>query len=148
MKTRILSLACSLGLACCFALSAQTADSQSTPADGSARHGGRFAADPARQIQMLSKRLNLSSDQTAQLQPILADRAEKMKALFANSSLSREDRRSQMMTIMQDTDAKIKGVLTADQKQKYDAMQEKRRERMQERMQNHKQNNNDQNSSL
>lgn len=82
--------------------------------------------DPDRQLQRMTEQLGLSADQQSQIKPILADRQQKMQALWQNQSLSEEDRRSQMMSIRQDSNAKIEAVLTDEQKQKFEAMQERR----------------------
>lgn len=74
----------------------------------------------------MTKQLGLSSDQQNQIRPILADRQQKMQALWQNQSLSEEDRRSQMRSLRQDSNAKIEAVLTDAQKQKFEAMQERR----------------------
>jgi protein CpxP len=52
-----------------------------------------------------------------------------MQAVFQDQSLSREDRRSKMMAIRQDSEGKITALLTDQQKQKYQAMQERMQER-------------------
>ncbi len=61
---------------------------------------------------MLSKRLNLTPDQTAKLEPILADRDQKISALFANSQLAPQDRREQFKAIHQATEQQLATVLT------------------------------------
>jgi hypothetical protein len=85
--------------------------------------------DPDRRSSMLKDRLGLSDSQTAQVKTILEDSRTKMEALRSNSSLSREDRRSQMMSIRKTQDDKIEGLLTADQKTKYESMQQEMRGR-------------------
>ena len=102
---------------------------QEPPAQGQWGGGhGRGMMDPDRQLEHLTKQLNLTADQQSQIKPILVDRQQKMQALWQNQSLSREDRRSQMMAIRQDSDTKITAVLTDEQKQQYQAMQERMRE--------------------
>jgi hypothetical protein len=46
-----------------------------------------------------------------------------MEALRSNSSLSREDMRTQMMAIHSDEVTKVKALLTPDQATKYDEME-------------------------
>jgi Spy/CpxP family protein refolding chaperone len=99
-------------------------DQQQGQAGG--RGHGRGMMDPNRQLEHLTNELSLSADQQSQIKPILVDREQKMQALWQNQSLSREDRRSQMMAIRQDADAKIQGALNDQQKQKYQAMQAER----------------------
>jgi Spy/CpxP family protein refolding chaperone len=56
-----------------------------------------------------------------------------MQALFQDQSLSREDRHSKVQAIRSDSTAKIEAVLNDQQKQKFEAMQQRMQERMQER---------------
>lgn len=92
------------------------------------RHGGA-----GHRVEMLQHELNLSADQTAQVKALFETERSKMEALRSNSTLSNEDRRSQMMTIHQDEETKLRALLTPDQVTKYDAMQAHMRARMQQR---------------
>ena len=86
--------------------------------------------NPERQLEMLTKRLNLTSDQQPQVKAILEDESTQMQTLRNDTSLSQDDRRSKMMSIRKSSQDKIRGVLTDEQKTKYDAMQEEMRNRM------------------
>jgi protein CpxP len=92
-------------------------------------HGGRGG----RQVEMLTKRLNLTPDQVTQVKAIDADQMSQMKALHDDTSTPQADKRSKMMAIRQASQDKIRGVLTDEQKPKYDAMLAK----MQQRHQDH-----------
>ena len=83
--------------------------------------------DPDRQLQHLTRMLDLTSDQQDKIKPLLQERQQKMQALFQDQSLAPEDRRTQARTIMEGTNNSIKAVLTDDQKQKFEAMQERMR---------------------
>jgi hypothetical protein len=85
--------------------------------------------DPGKRSQMMKDRLSLSDDQTSQVKTILEDSRTKMEAVRSNSSLAQDDRRSQMMTLRKAENDKIEGLLTADQKTKYEAMQQEMRGR-------------------
>lgn len=87
-------------------------------------HGPR-RMDPDRQLAHMTRQLDLTSDQQSQIRPILVDRQQKMQALFQNQSLSQQDRRSQMRSIRQNTQAQIEAVLNDQQKQKFEAMHER-----------------------
>jgi periplasmic protein CpxP/Spy len=89
---------------------------------GGGGRGGRGMMDPDQRLAMLDQQLTLTADQKASIKPILVDSQKKMMDLRNNSSLSRDDLRTQMMAIRTDQDTRIKAVLTADQKTKYDAM--------------------------
>lgn len=90
---------------------------------------GGMRMDPDQQLQHMTRQLDLSADQQSQIKPLLVDRQQKMQALFQDQSLSREDRRAKMQSIRQDTQSKIEAVLNDQQKQKFEAMQERGRGR-------------------
>src|SRR5579883_1347550 len=73
--------------------------------------------NPAHRVEMLSKRLNLTADQQAKLLPIITDRRQQIRAVFNDSTLSKEDRMAKIRTIRSDSDAKIEALLTDEQKQ-------------------------------
>ena len=85
-------------------------------------HHGHHAPDPQKAAAFLSKKLNLSADQTAKLEPILADRDQKMSALMANTALTPQDRHTQFRAIHQATEQQLAGVLTSEQLQQMKAM--------------------------
>jgi Spy/CpxP family protein refolding chaperone len=86
--------------------------------------------DPAKRADMLKQNLNLTDDQTSQVKTIFEDSRTKMEALRSNSSLSQDDRRSQMMSLRKAENDKIDAILTPDQKTKYSALQQQMRDRM------------------
>lgn len=86
-----------------------------------------------RQLEMLTKRLNLTADQQTQVKAIDDDTGKQMMAVRNDTSLSQEDRRSKMMAIRKASQDKIRGVLTDDQKTKYDALLAEQQQRMRER---------------
>jgi protein CpxP len=75
------------------------------------------AHNPQREAARLSKKFNLTSDQTAKLEPILADRDNKIAALTNDSTISPLVMRQQMRTIHQQTRQQLATVLTPDQLQ-------------------------------
>lgn len=81
--------------------------------------------DPDAELQRMTSQLGLSPDQQSQIRPILVDRQQKMQALWQNQSLSSEDRRSQMMAIRKDSNAKIEAILNDQQKQQFEAMEQR-----------------------
>ena len=97
---------------------------------GPGQPGGRgMRMDPDQQLQHMTRQLDLSADQQSQIKPLLVDRQQKMEALFQDQSLSREDRRAKMQSIRQDSQTKIEAVLNDQQKQKFEAMQQRGRGR-------------------
>jgi hypothetical protein len=95
-----------------------TPGAQSAPAQA----GGRHMANPDQQVKHLAKQLGLSNDQQAQLQPILASRAQQIQQLRSDASLAPRDRRMKARAIMQGTQGKIEALLSDAQKQQYEQM--------------------------
>jgi len=112
---------------------AQAPDSSQAPAASAPQtqqeHPGdqhrRF--DPSRFAARLGQRLSLSSDQVAQITPILTARQQQMQTLRGDASLSEQDRHTKAHAIMQDTNSKIEALLTDPQKQQFEQMLAQRR---------------------
>src|SRR3954463_2620784 len=130
MKRILLNSALALSLAATGAFAQQP--SQSAPSSGDAtaqqptgqygHHGRHGKMDPQKAAQHLGKRLNLSADQTAKLEPIFADQQQKMAALRGNTSLTQDQRREQARAIFKDTHDQLSQVLTPDQMQQLKSM--------------------------
>jgi Spy/CpxP family protein refolding chaperone len=119
MKRTILAAALSLALAGNAAFAQQPAP---TPDAQQPQPKPHHAPNPQHEAKHLSKVLNLTPDQTAKLEPILADRDQKMEALRSNTTLAPKDMHQQMRAIQQDTQQQLSGVLTPDQIQQMKAM--------------------------
>lgn len=122
--TMICALAGLLALSAVPAAHAQYNDNNQGGGQGWQGHR-RGRMDPDAELQRMTQQLGLSADQQKQVKPILVDRQQKMQALWQNQSLSQEDRRSQMMHIREDSNAKIEALLTDQQKQQFEAMQQR-----------------------
>jgi len=97
-------------------------------------HGPRGQGfSPDKQLEHLTKTLNLTSDQQMQIKPILENQQQQMMQLHQDTSLSRDDKMAKAKSLHADTTGKIEAVLNDQQKQKYEAMQQKMQERMQEK---------------
>ncbi|HXG48575.1 MAG TPA: hypothetical protein VNO52_13180 [Methylomirabilota bacterium] len=70
--------------------------------------------------QRIMDELGLSDDQKPKVQAALQEQGEKMRELFQNQGLSREDRAAKMREIGEATTAKLKTILTAEQFAKYE----------------------------
>jgi Spy/CpxP family protein refolding chaperone len=113
-------------------LMAQAPDATQAPAQNapqaqaeSGRH--HHAQDPTKQAKHLGKKLGLTKDQVAQIEPILADRQQQMQSLRADASLAPQDRRAKAQTLQQDAKSKIEALLNDAQKQKFEQMMAERR---------------------
>ena len=86
------------------------------------RHFTQIAIAHPERVQMriergLTRRLQLSADQQAQLHAILTDTRSQMKTV-------REEFRPKVQAIYQETDTKIDAILTPDQQTNYDKIKE------------------------
>jgi periplasmic protein CpxP/Spy len=121
------ALAFSGAMLCAVPVVAQDTAPQGPP-PGGGRGGPR-----GDQVEMLTKKLNLTPDQVTQVKAIDADAMKQAQAVRADTSLSQDDRRSKMMSIRQDSSSKIRAILTPDQQTQYDQMQAEMKARMQNR---------------
>jgi Spy/CpxP family protein refolding chaperone len=140
MKTQLCGIALSgllatgltLGAAAAFAQQDSPAPNPSAQQPGMG-HMGHQQMTPDEQVARMTKRYNLSADQQTQIKPIVADAQQKMMALRQDSSLSRDDKMTKMMSIREDANSKISAVLNDTQKQQFQEDQQKMQQRMQQR---------------
>jgi protein CpxP len=111
---------------------APTPDASAPQQGGGHGQWGGHQQTPDEQVARMTKRYNLSSDQQAQVKPILANQQQQMQALRQDSSLSREDRMAKVKSIRDDSSSKISALLNDSQKQKFAQDQQRRQEHMQE----------------
>jgi protein CpxP len=79
----------------------------------------------------MAKKLGLTADQQAKIEPILADRDQQVQTLRANTALAPNDRKAQLRSLVQDSDSKIEAFLNDNQKQQYEQMKQNRRAKRQ-----------------
>lgn len=95
------------------------------PADGaSPTRPAHAMPDPQKQTTRLSRKLQLTPDQAAKIEPILQNRQQQVQQLRGDTSLSPRDLHQKMRAIRQATDAQIQAVLTDSQRQEYLQMQQ------------------------
>jgi periplasmic protein CpxP/Spy len=80
------------------------------------------AHNPQRETARLTKKLNLSADQSAKLEPILADRDKKIATLKSDTTITPMIAQKQMHAIRQQTMQQLATVLTPDQMQQLRSM--------------------------
>ncbi len=131
-KLQAITLCAIFGLG--TALAAPVAQDQSAP-QANAQHERRHA-DPNQQVQFMTKKLNLTTDQQNQLLPILTDRQQQIQAIRSDNTLSQKDRREKIRSVMQDSRSKIEGVLNDQQKQTWQQMREHARDRHEQKQNN------------
>jgi Spy/CpxP family protein refolding chaperone len=91
--------------------------------------GGGHMMDPDQRLAKMTKRYNLTADQQSQIKPILQDEQQQMQSMRSDTTSSREDKRAKMQSMHQASTQKIEAVLTDEQKQKFEADQQKMQER-------------------
>lgn len=74
-------------------------------------------------LKQLSEALKLTDEQKTKLEPILKEEGEKLRAIFADTNSSREEKGKKMQEIRKDLSAKVKAVLTPEQAEKYEKIQ-------------------------
>jgi periplasmic protein CpxP/Spy len=80
-------------------------------------------------LQRLDKELTLTDEQKTKIKPMLADQAKQMKALRGEAGGDRTEAIAKIRQLNDDTNAKIKAVLTPEQQTKFAAMLEKMKQR-------------------
>lgn len=86
-----------------------------------------------RHIEMMTKHLGLTPDQVNQVRAIDKDGMAQMMALHQDTSIAPADKHEKMKAIHDGQNAKIRVILTDDQKPKFDAMVARQHERMEHR---------------
>lgn len=94
------------------------------PPPPAGEHPPRLDPKKAREhrLQMLDEKLQLTADQKQKINAIWDKAEEQGRALRADESLSRDDRRAKAMELMKASRAEVRAVLTADQQKTFDAM--------------------------
>lgn len=140
---RVALLGLSTGVLGVVPMIAQDNSTPSTPpaaqGGGGGHMGGRMGGRGGqgrmqeRQLEMMTKELNLTPDQVTQVKAINADSEKQMLALRDDTAIAPADKRTKMMAIRQASMAKVRASLTDEQKTKMDAMMAKMRERREDR---------------
>jgi Spy/CpxP family protein refolding chaperone len=100
-----------------------TGQQGTAPQEGMRRRRGN-------ELDWLSRTLNLTDQQKAQIKPILEDQHKQMMSLRQDTSLSPQEKRAKFMEIRSKTLDKIRPILTEEQRATLEQMQKRREERM------------------
>lgn len=95
---------------------------------------GGHAVNPQDRMQLMSEKLGLDDKQKEQLKPILQEQQEKMRGIFTDASLAREQKMEKIKVARTEFDAKIKGLLTPEQFEKWQKMHEEMRAKAGDRL--------------
>jgi len=94
------------------------------------------AAEVMQKLEKMSAALQLTPAQKQQIRPILMDEAPKLKAVKADTQLGPLQRAMKMRQIADDTDTKLKPILSAKQYQTWQQMRAQERQQMMQKMEN------------
>ena len=87
-------------------------------------------------LEKMATALQLTPAQKKQVAPVLMEEAPKLKALKSDTSMRPMQKAMQMRQIANDTDAKLKPILTPQQYQTWEQMREQERQQMMQKMEN------------
>jgi DNA replication protein DnaD len=112
INRNLLASALLLSLGAGAALAQQTAP---TDAPAPPPHRGFHKPSPEREIKHLTKTLQLTPDQAAKLEPVLANRDQQLQAIRSNGQLTQQAAREQMKALHQTTEQQFASILTPTQ---------------------------------
>jgi len=90
---------------------------------------GKRGQSVEQQMARLTEALSLTEEQKPKVKAVLEESSKKRQEIFADSSLSREDRMEKMRPIQQEQDKKLKEILKPDQYEKYEKIRAEMRNR-------------------
>ena len=130
MRTTALALcAFAIGTTPMWSQATQDAPPPPPQADGGGPPHGRGHMEE-RRIEMMTKHLSLTPDQVTQVKAIDKDGMTQMMALHDDTTIAPADKHAKMKAIHEGQTAKIRAILTDEQKPKFDAMLAHEHERM------------------
>jgi len=119
----------SLLAACLFAMAALAQQNPPAQPSGDQKQGGHghMGMGPGMgnvddHVKELSAKLNLTADQQTKVKTILEEHHQQMQAMMKDDSLSKEDKHAKMKSMHDSIHAKVREILTDEQKPKFDAM--------------------------
>jgi Spy/CpxP family protein refolding chaperone len=125
MKTLRLSLIGALGLgAAVLCTPSVFGADQPAPPRPQQRQGQPSAQRQQEFMKKMVEELKLTAEQQKKIEENQKAQADKMAKLRQDTSLSQEDRRTKMRTIREESDKKMKEILTKEQFEKYEKMRQ------------------------
>jgi protein CpxP len=118
--------------ACLFSMAALAQQNPPAQASDDHKHGqmGPGMGNVDDHVKELTTKLNLTADQQTKVKAILEENHQQMQTTMKDESLSKEDKHAKMKEMHESVHAKVRDVLTDDQKPKFDAMVKDMDERM------------------
>jgi len=119
--------------ACLFAMAALAQQNPPAQPSGDDHHGGRMdmshdmgvghdMGSVDDHLKKLTEKLNLTADQQTKVKAILEGQHQEMQTVMKDKSLSMDDKHAKMKTMHDSAHAKVRELLTDEQKTKFDAM--------------------------
>jgi periplasmic protein CpxP/Spy len=115
--------------ACLFAMAAGAQQNPPAQGGGDQKQGGHghMGMGPGMgnvddHVKELSTKLNLTADQQTKVKTILEENHQQMQAIMNDKSLSMDDKHAKMKSMHDSVHAKVRDILTDQQKPKFDAM--------------------------
>lgn len=126
MKRNLILSIIATGATLALSPALQAQDAAPAPATtGTDAGGGHHWGHHGDRLAMLTKELDLTSDQQAKIKPILDATHTQMQSIHQDTTLSDADKRSKMKDAHESETSQINAVLTPDQQTKFAAMQAK-----------------------
>lgn len=104
------------------------AQDTTAPATAQQDHGAHWQERQEHHLEMMTKKLNLSTDQVSQIKGIETDTMNQAMALRQDTSVAPADKHAKMKSLHEDAQTKIRAVLNDEQKTKFDAMEARMKE--------------------
>jgi Spy/CpxP family protein refolding chaperone len=116
--------------ACLFAMAALAQQNPPAQGSGDQKQGGHghMGMGPGMgnvddHVKELTTKLNLTADQQTKVKTILEENHQQMQAIMNDKSLSMDDKHAKMKSMHDSVHAKVREVLTDEQKPKFDDME-------------------------
>jgi Spy/CpxP family protein refolding chaperone len=101
------------------------------------RPAGAHGPNAEERMKVMSEKLGLDEKQKEQLKPVMQAQQDKMREIFSDANLAREQKAEKFKAVRDEFDAKIKTILTPEQVEKWQKMREEMRAKAGERMNKH-----------
>jgi Spy/CpxP family protein refolding chaperone len=125
-KSAALFSATALFFAFSITTRAQDAGTQQSSAQAQTESGMHHQR--GNQLEWLSKQLNLTDDQQAQVKPILEDQSKQMKTTREDTTLTQDQKREKMKQLHESTHSQINDILTPEQQKKFAQLKDQQKE--------------------
>lgn len=128
-KVSLLAMLALGGLVACgtMAKAEDTNKPAKPPGDHQGPPPGGPRGDMKERAAKMAEELGLNDDQKTKMAEVMKEQGPKLKALREDTSLSKEDKQAQMKALREASTEKVKGILTAEQFEKWQKIQQSRR---------------------